>query len=739
MNAIAIKKPDMDARSRPSVAADEPCVVVALGNPNTGKSTLFNALTGLRQSVGNYPGVTVERHVGTLSLDFGEVQLVDLPGTYSLAAQSPDEMVAVDVLLGRVPELGRPHAVLVVADASNLRRNLYLASQVIEMGLPVVIALNMVDHARSKGITIDPAELGARLESRVVPVVASRAEGIDRLRAALAEALVARDGSSIVVFPEVREAACGLAAECLARGIDVNAHEVERALVDEGGYAEQRLLREGHGALEARLKEIREVLAGGQALAALEARRRYQWIGAVIAAVETRVPTHAVWSDRADRVLSHPLMGSLLFVLSMAVVFQSVFAWAAPLMDWLDAVTKAVGGLVASWLPDGALASLAVNGIIAGVGSVVVFLPQILILSAFIIVLEDTGYMARAAFLMDRLMRWCGLSGQSFIPMLSSFACAVPGIMATRVIPNPRDRLATILAAPFMTCSARLPIYALLISAFIPKQTYAYGLINLQGLTLLGLYLLGIVGGIATALVVKRTLLRGPTPMLLMELPPYRLPRLNSALLKLWERARLFLVRAGTIIFTVSVVVWALAYFPHPQRLQQAFDTQRASAYASLASQALDARLAEIDKREAAAYLEQSTLGRMGKVIEPVFAPLGWDWKVSAAVIASFPAREVVIAVLGTIYAVGSEVNAESSGLIERIQQSTRPDGTKVFSVPMAIGLMVFYAFCLQCGATVAIIRRETNSWGWAGFAWTYMTTLGYLGALLSMHMARTL
>jgi ferrous iron transport protein B len=723
------KSPSSTTLAGATLATREP-VVVAIGNPNTGKSTLFNALTGLRQKVANYPGVTVERHVGRMQVGGRAVQLVDLPGTYSLAAQSPDEMVAVDVLLGQVAEVGAPDAALIVVDASNLRRNLYLASQVLDLGVPTVIALNMSDQAQAKGISIDAHELSVRLGATVVPVVASRKFGLDNLKQALAEVISTKWAQTPSgVLPEIKRSALELAHECSAKQLAIFPYEIERALIDGGGYAEQRLLAKCGDWIAERLSAIRHAIAGSQSLAGFETRKRYEWINGVVATVETRQAPRRRWSDRIDKVVSHPIAGTLLFLVLMGALFQSVFAWAQPAMDLLDEASVQIGTWVAEYLPPGPVASLITKGMIAGVGSVIVFLPQILLLSGFIILLEDTGYMARAAFLMDRLMRFCGLSGQSFIPMLSSFACAVPGIMATRVIPNYRDRLATILAAPFMTCSARLPIYALLISAFVPQQTYVQGWVNLQGLVLLGLYLLGIVGGVVTALLVKRTVLKGPTPALLMELPPYRFPNIKSVLIKLWERAHMFLVRAGTIIFTVSVLIWALAYFPHPSSIHEEYEAQRAALASSLSGDELASQRSERDKQEAAVYLEQSWLGRIGKVIEPAFWPLGWDWKVSAAVIASFPAREVVIAVLGTIYAVGEEVDENDAGLIKRIRDASRPDGTRVFSLWVAVGLMVFYAFCLQCGATVAVIRRETNSWRWAGFAWIYMTSLGYLGA----------
>jgi ferrous iron transport protein B len=569
-----------------------------------------------------------------------------------------------------------------------------------------------------------------------VPINAARGDGIDLLKKALAQTLTSMAMPFTPLDNGIRDQAIVLSRTITPSGVQVDLHEIERALIDEGGYAETRLIgRIGEAAREM-LRQARVAITPNGSIAALDARARYKWINAVVDAVEQRGAPRETLSDRIDKVVGHPLIGSLLFLLLMAVVFQSVFSWATPLMDLIDGAAAAVSDAIRAHLPDGALSSLLADGVVAGVGSVVIFLPQILILFAFIIFLEDSGYMARAAFLMDRLMRWCGLSGQSFIPMLSCFACAVPGIMGTRVIADPRDRLATILAAPFMTCSARLPVYALLIAAFVPAKGYLGGWVNLQGLVLLGLYLLGIVGGVLTAFLLKRTLLRGPTPPFLMELPPYRLPSLKSVLVRMWERARMFLARAGTIIFTVAVVVWALAYFPHWESTVERFRTERAHVIATLPEAEHEAALAEIDHQEAATHLEESALGHIGRAIAPLFSPLGWDWKVSAAVVASFPAREVVIAVLGTIYAVGADVDAENPGLIARIRASSWPDGSKVFSLPVAFGLMVFYAFCLQCVATVATIRRETNSWRWPLLAWTYMTAFGYVAALVAYQLA---
>jgi len=703
-------------------------VVAVIGNPNTGKSTVFNALTGLRQKTANYPGVTVERHTGTLRTDSGNLDLVDLPGTYSLSAQSPDEMVAVDVLLGHVEDMRRPRAILAVVDATNLRRNLFLVTQLAELGLPIVLAVNMTDVAASREIEIDYSQLERELGVRVVPIVATTGENLVELKQALTLAVNGEPPRRQDLLPAVSDAVRSLWHKARAAGSHLTEYEVERALIDAQGAAERRFEFSTTPELTAELLDLRMRLAAGSPLAAMEAKARYEFIGALLKRVERRAPPRRSFADRLDALTNHPVWGTLLFLLVMASVFQAVFSWATPMMDLIDGIAASLIATAQANLPPGALTSLLTDGVIAGVGSVVIFLPQILILFAFIIVLEDSGYMPRAAFTMDRLMRSAGLSGQSFIPMLSSFACAVPGILATRVIPEERDRLATILAAPFMTCSARLPVYALLISAFVPQQTYLGGLVNLQGLVLLGLYLLGIVGGVFTAWLLKRTLLAGPTPNFLIELPPYRLPNLRSVLIKLLDRGRVFLKRAGTVIFTVAVVIWALAYFPHPASIGADFDARRAQ----LADQggAPAEQLAALDQQEAAAYLEQSLLGRGGKLIEPVFAPLGWDWKVSAAVLASFPAREVVIAVLGTIYAVG-DAESNEDALVGRLRSARHSDGSTVFTLPMVVGLLVFYAFCLQCGATVAVIARETRSWNWAGGAWIYMTGLGYLGALL--------
>ena len=703
--------------------------IAVVGNPNAGKSSVFNRLTGLRQSTANYPGVTVERKVGRVALGSLFVDLIDLPGTYSLSPNSTDERIAVNVLFGRVAGTPRPDAILAVIDATRLYQGLYLLHQLVELGVPMIVALTMSDAAQQEGIKIDVERLAERLGGvPVFPVVATTGRGFGPLKAALAAVLDAEPPRKIEHWQALRTAADELLVEFRRAGRNLHHAEIERALIDGTGDAALPV------DLEQRLTRARAALFEGKPPLAVEARTRYRWVSATLAAVQSPGSRIARRGAALLDWINRPWPSTALFVLTLGVVFQAVFAWATYFMDLIDAGFSGLSAGVSAFLPSGIVASFLADGVIAGVGSVIIFLPQILILFLFIIMMEDTGYLARAAFLVDRAMRSVGLSGQSVIPLLSSFACAVPSIMATRVIPNRRDRIATILAAPFMTCSARLPVYALLIAAFVPSR--AIGFLNLQGLVLFGLYVLGIIGGVATALLLRSSALRGENPVFILALPEFRVPNMRTVLMKLLDRVRVFLGRAGTVIFTVAVVVWALAYFPRSASIEERGDAARAQAAANLTGQALEARLSEIDNQAAADHLAQSWLGRAGQVVEPVFAPLGWDWRVSAAVIAGFPAREVVVAVLGTIYAVGDEADEQS--LAERLTAASWPDGRKVFTLPMVLGLLVFYAWCLQCAATLAVIRRETNSWRWPVFAWTYMTALGYGAAFLIFQLGST-
>jgi len=680
--------------------------IAVVGNPNSGKSTLFNRLTGLKQHIGNYPGVTVERHIGLLKTEDKAVELVDLPGTHSLSAHSLEEHIAVDVIFGRMEGTRAPDGVLAVLDATNLYQGLFLVQQLVELELPTVVALTMTDAAEKSGIQVDTAELSALLGVPVYPVIATTGAGLDLLRRALVGIKDITPPRRVRIWPELTEAAEELAENSHER---LRFAELERLLIDGPTKSNQAIVAKLSDTAKSRIETVRTGLFDDEPPIARDARVRYTWVREVLDKVQKSAPAYVTWRTKLTDFFNRPVPGTIGLFVVMAIVFQAVFAWATPIMDAIDASSSALGAAVFEQLGDTAFSSLIADGIIAGVGSVVIFLPQIIILFLFIILLEDSGYLARAAYLMDRAMRSVGLSGQSIIPMISSFACAVPGIMATRVIPNRRDRIATIMAAPFMTCSARLPVYALLIAAFVPATSV--GFLNLQGLVLFGLYMFGIVMGVLTALLMRKTTLRGPKPPFALMLPEFRRPNLQTVTIQLLGRAKVFLKRAGTVIFAVAVVVWALAYFPRAEQLPMDADENTAAAL----------------------QMEQSYLGRAGKVVEPLFEPLGWDWRVSSAVIAGFPAREVVIAVLGTVYAVGDE--ADEGTLSGRLKSATRPDGSRVFTLPMVIGLLIFYACCLQCAATLAIIRRETNTWRWPAFAWVYMTAIGYFGALVAFQL----
>jgi ferrous iron transport protein B len=685
--------------------------VAIIGNPNTGKTTLFNALTGLRQRVGNFAGVTVERVEGGFRTADGQrITVLDLPGSYSLSAGSPDEQVALEVLLNRDQGHYRPDVVLVVVDAVHLERNLFLASQVLELGVPVVLALNQYDVAQQEGVTIDVPELIHELGVPIVPTVAKRGEGLEPLKKALLTAATLPVPERRFSLPaDVQQVLAPVEAMLVADGMAPSAAGMEalRLLSVQKSEAHLATVKGLRDAVESAADALRAI---GYTPGRLESQQRYAWIAGVVGrtVVRTRTTTNNL-SDRIDRVVLHRIGGPVIFLLLMAVVFQSVFTWAAPLMDGIEMLIGAIGGAVGDRLPEGDLRSLVVDGVFGGVGSVLVFLPQIAILFAFITLLEHSGYMARAAFLMDRIMRRVGLHGKSFIPMLSGYACAVPGIMATRTIEDPKDRLATIMVVPLMSCSARLPVYTLLIGAFVPATSLIPGL-TLQGATMLGMYLLGTVAALVVAAFFKRTLLKGPVRPMILELPPYRWPSPWSLLVSVWQRCQLFLRRAGTVILSLSIVLWALATYPKTD---------------------LDPSLPEEVQQEQ--QLEYSLLGRTGRAIEPLVRPLGYDWKIGVSIAASFAAREVFVSTMGTIYGVGGDNEA---ALSEKLQTETHPiTGERVYTPLVAVGLMVFYVFALMCMSTIAVTVREAGGgalgWKWAALQFGYMLALAWIAAWL--------
>ena len=605
--------------------------VALVGNPNAGKSTLFNALTGLQQRVANFPGVTVEHAEGAFVHEQTSVTLIDLPGTYSTAPQSPDEEIALDVLTGRKRGVPVADVVVIVVDATNLERNLFFATQVIELGLPTVIALNRMDRVAAEGTRIDVPELIHELGVVVIPVTATRGHGVDRLRHAI------------------------------ARAYSLPAAPPRIGLGDE-----------------------------------TDVERRYAWIAGVVERCVVRRPTDPrTMSDRVDAWLLHRVWGLVAFLAVLTLVFQAMFSGAQPLAEGIEWLVGAASAAVTSAMPPGDLRSLLVDGVLAGVGSVLVFLPQIAILFLFIGLLEDSGYMARAAFVMDRYLRPLGLQGRSFIPLVSGYACAVPGIMATRTIQQREERLATIMVVPLMSCSARLPVYALLIAAFVPAMSF--GPIGLQSLTLLGMYLLGTGAALVMAALFRRTLLRSDTRALIIELPRYSVPSARVLLASVWQRVRIFLRRAGTVIFSISILLWALAHYPKADGQSLMSAEQR---------------------------LSQSALGRVGHTIEPAVRPLGYDWKIGVSMIASFAAREVFVSTMGTIYSAGSDDGG--TALVQRLRsERDARSGRHAYTPLVAIGLMVFYVFALMCTSTVAITARETGG-GWRGARWAALQ-FGYL------------
>ncbi len=735
--------------------------VALVGNPNTGKSTLFNALSGLRQHVGNYPGVTVEMKKGRASVGELTLDLIDLPGTYSLAARSPDEMVAVDLLLGRRPEEPKPDAVVSVVDASNLDRHLYLTSQLLDLGVPVVVAVNMLDVAKAQGIAVDCAALADRLGVPVVGVQANKGVGLDALKAAVAAAAaggVPPQGPRMPV--EFEKEVAGLQAEL---GPGVHPVLTRRMLLDVGGYVEKWLYDHHGNGLKAAVESARgRLLEAGHGVPGVEARARFGWVRPVVAAAVTKPTVRAVTrTDKLDAVLTHKLWGTLVFLAMMALVFQSIFYWAKPLMELIDAGRESLSGVVEGSMDPGPLRALVVDGILSGVGSVLIFLPQILILFAFVAILEDCGYMARAAFLMDRLMSRCGLSGKSFIPLLSSVACAVPGIMATRVIENRRDRLTTILVAPLMSCSARLPVYILLIGAFLKDGFPTW----LPGVVLFGMYMVGFVVAPLVALVLKRTLLRGDTPVFVMELPGYKLPTLRGIARRAGDAGWAFVRRAGTVIFAAMILVWALLYFPAADAngvlyadREEAADRKVKAAGEPVTKlkeakepvpEELEKALADAEGELNAVKGEQnrrSYLGRAGLALEPIFTPLGWDWKIGMAALASFPAREVIVGTFGLVYDAGKvdpkliadDQDETAIGFKKTLQSEWAADPVRgKYGVAVALSVLVFFALCCQCASTLAIIRRETKSWAWPAFTFTYMTVLAYVGAFATFQIGR--
>ena len=615
-----------------------PLHIALVGNPNCGKTALFNRLTGARQKVANYAGVTVERKEGQFSSASGRsYKVVDLPGAYSLNAMTPDEAITRDVLFGKQADEALPDVIVLVVNATNLRLNLRLVLEVLRLQRPTVLALNMMDVARKRGLVIDTARLQSELGIPVIETIAVKAGG----------------------------------GEALVSQLDRLAAQPQRAVAG-GTHA---FNANNDDTLEDTQQEVRRIID---------------------AVITQHGDTH-VAGDRIDAVVLHPVLGYLILAAVLFLIFQAVFSWSALPMEWIKAGIEAVGGMLKSAMPDGVLRSLLIDGVLSGAGSVLVFLPQILILFFFILVLEDSGYLPRAAFLLDRLMGSVGLSGRAFIPLLSSFACAIPGIMATRTIQNPRDRLATIMIAPLMTCSARLPVYALIIGAFIPDRSV--GMFNLQGLVLFGLYVTGIVSAMAVAYVFKLTIGKGRYQPLMLELPHYHWPHLHNLALGLWERARIFVMRVGTIILSMMILIWFLSSFPGPP------DGATGPA------------------------IQYSLAGQLGHLLQVLFEPIGFNWQISIALIPGLAAREVAVGALGTVYALSTTGDELATALTPMIAAT--------WSLPTALSLLAWYVFAPQCISTLSTVKRETNSWKPVLAMLVYMFALAYLASFATYQVSR--
>ncbi len=679
---------------------ERPLRVALVGNPNSGKTTLFNRLTGLRAKTSNFPGTTLECRTGTVAVGEHDIDLVDLPGLYSAQFGQSEELLAADALNGKLPGVDRPDAVVVIIDATCLSRHLYLASEVREMGVPMVVALNMIDEARKQGLTICLETLGRELDATVVPISGRTGEGIDELRDAIADDLA---GDETIHAQRAEAMTDRIACTACSSCPHTNRHTWACGVGE----------------------------AAGEAVSEKTERR----------------------TEAVDRIATHPLAGVVVFAAMMYGLFFLIFKAATYPMDWIDAGFGWLGEQAAGVLGDSLFASFIVDGLIAGLGGVVIFLPQILILFFVLTLLEDTGYLARAAFVADRIMNKVGLPGKAFIPMLSAHACAIPAIMSTKVIESRRDRLITILVIPLMTCSARLPVYAMVAAMagviLYPGDGQAWERGLLGGALFFGAYTLGIVAAMAASFILGKTILKGKPQELVLELPPYRWPSLRVAFLTVWDRGLVFLKQAGTVILVLSILIWAAMTFPQlpedklaevakPESivLLEQYKSDLTAAEASGETEAAEAAQAEIDNLHARYAVEHSVGGRLGKAVEPVFAPLGFDWRIDIGVVASFAAREVVVSTLAITAGIGED-GAEDEGLLAATLGSmTRPDGSKLFDIPTLLSLLVFFVLAMQCLPTQAVTKRETGSWKWAILQFGYMTVLAYTAALVTYQVA---
>lgn len=697
--------------------------VALVGNPNTGKSTLFNVLTGLNQKIGNFPGVTVDKKTGICDLPDGRhAQIIDLPGTYSLYPKSRDESIVFSVLADRSNPL-RPDLVVVILDASNLKRNLLLYTQVADLKMPVIVALNMMDLAKKSDITIDVDAFAQKLGVPVVPISARKIEGIDKLKQAIAFAnKIALQEDTIDVE--------ALAPQLIA--------QIGKEIEVENPYFALQLAHQ-HETLtfltpsqSDRIEELEhEFSFHSQKAQASETIARYNFINDLLYDTVTKKETaqDQTISNKIDKILTHKTFGFLIFFAILLFIFQSIFAWSAYPMQLIADFFVWLQGTLHRLLPAGPATSLVVDGVLGGLSGVMVFIPQIAILFGFISILEDTGYMSRVTFMMDRIMRKVGLNGKSVVPLIGGFACAVPSIMSTRNIENWKDRMITIMVTPLVTCSARLPVYTLLIALVVPNRN-VWWIFNMKGLALTGMYLFSLVSAVAVAFVMKFILKARERGYFIMELPVYRMPRWKNVGHSMYDRAKAFVLQAGKVIIAVSVILWVLASYGPGDRFQRIEEKYKQPQY----TQHLNAD--DLDHAIASEKLENSYAGALGHAIEPVIRPLGFDWKIGIALITSFAAREVFVGTMATIYSVDGDAEKIES-VQQKMHAAKNPDGTPVFTAAVAFSLMMFYAFAMQCASTVAVVYRETKNWRWPAAQFAYMTGLAYVASFITYHLLR--
>lgn len=698
--------------------------IALVGNPNSGKSSLFNALTGLNQKVGNFPGVTVDKKVGECQLsEISAAKIIDLPGTYSLYPRREDEWVSYKVLLQQDTEV-LPDIVVLVADASNLKRNLLFLSQILDLKIPMVVALTMLDIARQKDITIDVAELERELGVPVIPINPRKNKGIASLKKA-----IDHTAQNLYKAP-VRDFINNRALATAAIG------EVKEAIPDLSDYkAIHYLINHEHFSLTDQLQnqieniEVKNTFNHTK-IQAEEILQRYQRIGSILkqSVSEPSPLKRTLFTEKLDDILLHRKWGYAILLVVLFLLFQSVFWMAEYPMMFIEWCFAKAGAFFHSVLPNSWWADLFVNGILAGLSGILVFVPQIMILFALITILEDTGYMARISFLTDKLMRKVGLNGKSVMPMISGFACAVPAIMTARNIENKKERLLTILITPLMSCSARLPVYTILIGLVIPKKSLL-GFIGLQGLVMMGLYLLGLVMALIVSYVAKWFIRIKERSFFILELPVYRSPRWKNVLMTMISKAKIFVFDAGKVIMVISLVLWALSFYGPPEKMQAV-----SAKYDQLVSQN-PSQAEALDKQKNTELLQNSYAGILGSSIEPVIRPLGYDWKIGIALITSFAAREVFVGTMATLYSVGDDADENSLLLREKMEHATRNDGSKVYTLATGLSLMIFYVFAMQCMSTLAVVKRETKSWKWPIIQLIYMTGLAYLMSFIAYQL----